>query len=352
MRKFISLATDPAFQPFHWSWPGTHQPMHATMILLVDLYERPSSREAPRSRAFIDKMFSMAGPDGGIVSGEDGVSVQRPLREGGREAWDMLRNLREKAWQKAGLDPDILWTEEDQIQVGIANPPDEIEKHLRAYREDRIYEGDTAIGSGSDAGKPKPTTMEIFSARMKEEQEAVAATLSNPPTMTGPQLGTRTKVAPENRPPTVTSAPRISQPVFATPPAPVSANGLQQSYASSVAPVNGSTYPVSTLPYANPYFNPPTVASYSYQPSENSATTSGDPTPKAINVAVPEPSPGQTPASQPQTNAQREAGSEHHFDWEQWDAVFGQYVPIDDLMDLDPEAHWQLGQDEYDDEVE
>ena len=31
MRKFVQLATDPAFQPFQWSWPGYHQPMHAAM---------------------------------------------------------------------------------------------------------------------------------------------------------------------------------------------------------------------------------------------------------------------------------------------------------------------------------
>ena len=109
MRKFISLATDPAFQPFQWSWPGNHQPMHAAMIMLVDMYERPNSVEAPRSRALIDKIFSLSGPDGGIVSGEDGVTVQRPLREGGREAWNMLRRLRDKAWQRAGLDPNVLW---------------------------------------------------------------------------------------------------------------------------------------------------------------------------------------------------------------------------------------------------
>lgn len=33
MEKFIQLATDPDFQPFQWSWPGNHQPMHATMYV-------------------------------------------------------------------------------------------------------------------------------------------------------------------------------------------------------------------------------------------------------------------------------------------------------------------------------
>lgn len=113
-----------------------HQPMHAAMIMLVDLYERPTSVEAPRSRAFIDQIFSMSGPDGGIVSGEDGVTVQRPLREGGREAWDLLRKLREKAWRKAGLDPEVLWTEASQINAGVAQPLTEIQQMAQSLRED------------------------------------------------------------------------------------------------------------------------------------------------------------------------------------------------------------------------
>jgi hypothetical protein len=114
--------------------------MHGTMIMLVDLYERPRSVEAPRSRAFIDQVFAMSGPDGGIVSGEDGVTVQRPLREGGREAWDLLRKLREKAWRKAGLDPNVLWTEETQIQAGVAQPLTEAERMAQSLREDLLHD--------------------------------------------------------------------------------------------------------------------------------------------------------------------------------------------------------------------
>ena len=181
MRKFISLATDPAFQPFHWSWPGMHQPMHATMILLVDLYERPKSVEAPRSRALIDKIFSMSSLDGGIVSGEDGVTVQRPLREGGREAWDMLRRLREKAWQKAGLDPDMLWTEEDQIKAGVAEPPTDFQKLERSMREDLITD---------------PVDM--------ENKETVAACQERIKQSGSPEDIDKGKVAKEDRPKTLT----------------------------------------------------------------------------------------------------------------------------------------------------
>jgi hypothetical protein len=89
--------------------------------MLIDLYERPVSPEAPRSRAFIDKIFSISGPDGGVVGGEDGITTQRPLKDGGREAWDMMRRLREKAWQRAGLNPEHFWTEQAQYQAGVVS---------------------------------------------------------------------------------------------------------------------------------------------------------------------------------------------------------------------------------------
>jgi hypothetical protein len=31
------------------------------------------------------------------------------------------------------------------------------------------------------------------------------------------------------------------------------------------------------------------------------------------------------------------------FDWDQWDAVFGHYVPVDDFMELDSGGTWSLG---------
>ncbi|KGO72665.1 Signal recognition particle, SRP19 subunit [Penicillium italicum] len=124
MEKFIRLATDPDFQPFQWGWPGNHQPMHAMMIILIDLYERPHSPEASVSRGFVDKILSLSGPDGGVVSGGDDIFTQRPLRNGGREAWGMIRRLRQKAWQKAGLNPQLPWTGQDwSTESDFANAP-------------------------------------------------------------------------------------------------------------------------------------------------------------------------------------------------------------------------------------
>lgn len=140
MRKFVSLASDPDLEPFRWSWPAMYGPMHAALIVLVDLYERPCSVEAPRSRELVDKMFSLATPQFGIVGGPNGVTAQRPLREGGIEAWDMLRGLRSAAWQRAGLDPTVLWSEDDQVEVGIATPLTDAQKIAQSLREDSIYE--------------------------------------------------------------------------------------------------------------------------------------------------------------------------------------------------------------------
>jgi hypothetical protein len=162
LRKFISLATEPDLEAFRWSWPMMYGPMHAALIVLVDVYERPHSVEAPRSRELIDQTFSLSAPDSGIVGGPNGVTVQRPLREGGVGAWDMLRGLRSAAWQKAGLDPTVLWTEADQLEIGIAAPLTHAQKIAQSLREDSIYDNERTETSGTAAAlsaKPpnKPT---------------------------------------------------------------------------------------------------------------------------------------------------------------------------------------------------
>jgi len=269
----------------------------------------------------------------------------------------LLRTLREKAWQRAGLDPDILWTEEDQIKVGAAKPPDEIERHLRAIREDSIYTPKAMPQSGSGpAGRdpPNPTIQETITHMMREEREALGLGKSDNSVGKEPaNLSGLAEEAPEEAPsqmgqsaahtavPQINGAQVYNPPVFLAPPAPSISNGVTPSYTSSVTPVTSVTNPVSTFPTANTYFNPPTTASYSYQPSENSFTASNDPTPRPGTAAMPEINSSQTPSSQSQQGGQPEP--EHHFDWEQWDAVFGQYVPLDDFMDLDEHSHWSLG---------
>ncbi|KAJ5100071.1 hypothetical protein N7532_007072, partial [Penicillium argentinense] len=274
MDKFIQLATDPDFQPFQWSWPGNHQPMHATMIMLIDLYERPYSPEASRSRAFIDRILALSGPDGGVVGGEDGVSTQRPLKDGGREAWDMIRRLRQKAWQKAGLNPQMLWTEQDQIQAGISSPAPE-PNSMRGP----VY---------PDASSPSASTM-----------------AQRPPPPPDHQLTdfnrtfynmTRTHIPPTSA---VSSASLRPSPLrYSYQPPPPNQTG------ATAATTRYNNTPAAVMPTAS-------VASQSI-----SATS-----PEAMNMP--------TPPSMVDPNL--------NFDWDQWDAVFGQHLPVsDELMELDP----------------
>lgn len=102
LRKFIHLSRTPLFQPYQWFCPGTYQPLHATMILLLDLHERPFMPEAAKSRSFIDQVFAVFGEHGNYNTGE-GEGGNRPLMEGGLEAWRMLWRLRKKAYEKAGV---------------------------------------------------------------------------------------------------------------------------------------------------------------------------------------------------------------------------------------------------------
>jgi hypothetical protein len=96
--------------------------MHSIMILLVDLYEWPYSEESSLSRAYIDELFTILDPEIGGIRNEDRKAAQLPFCEGGRKAWNLFRQLREKAWQKAGCDPNILWTGALLEQVSTVGP--------------------------------------------------------------------------------------------------------------------------------------------------------------------------------------------------------------------------------------
>ncbi|KAL2432878.1 hypothetical protein ABEF95_004408 [Exophiala dermatitidis] len=160
MRKFISLATDPDLQPFRWTWPAMHGPLHPVMIALVDLYERPNSVEAPRSRELVDSIFALAVPESGIVGGPNGVTAQRPMREAGPEIWDMLRGLRSAAWQRARLDPMFLWTVDDQIAVDVATPLSDAQRIAQNLREDAVdeYTRTSTHSQAPEEGNPVPET--------------------------------------------------------------------------------------------------------------------------------------------------------------------------------------------------
>ncbi|KGO40642.1 Signal recognition particle, SRP19 subunit [Penicillium expansum] len=303
MEKFIQLATDPDFQPFHWSWPG---------IMLIDLYERPYSPEASRSRAFIDSILALSGPDGGVVGGEDGVSTQRPLKDGGREAWDMIRRLRQKAWQKAGLNPRMLWTEEDQIQAGVASSVD--------TRED----SDSPCSGPSQPESPASESPGHSSTHNPQSSDFIKTfynltrshTFSNPVPPDANPSPLRYQYQPQDK-----SLPPVSHSQFQPTPAD-----------NPIPPRIGSSSPKIDSLFGAP---PPAQSSASTPPAphiehSNPSIAAADGmsfmnpvSPNVLPLGVP------TPPSLVDPNL--------NFDWDQWDAVFGQHLPVaDDLMELDP----------------
>ncbi|KGO48919.1 Signal recognition particle, SRP19 subunit [Penicillium expansum] len=302
MEKFIQLATDPDFQPFHWSWPG---------IMLIDLYERPYSPEAPRSRAFIDSILALSGPDGGVVGGEDGVSTQRPLKDGGREAWDMIRRLRQKAWQKAGLNPRMLWTEQDQIQAGVASSVDS--------------RGDSAspcsdpsqAGSPGSASPGHPSTHNQHNDFVKTFYNLTRShTFSNPVTPDTNRSPLRHQYQPQDKPLPLISHSQ-SHPTPADNPIPPRTGACLPNTDSLFGAPPPTQSPASTVPAPHVEHSDPSIAASDGMSFMNPVS------PNVLPIGVP------TPPSMVDPNL--------NFDWDQWDAVFGRHLPVaDDLMELDP----------------
>ncbi|KAJ5998118.1 hypothetical protein N7499_005503 [Penicillium canescens] len=321
MKKFIQLATDPDFQPFQWSWPGNHQPMHATMIMLIDLYERPHSPEASKSRALIDRILALSGPDGGVVGGEDGVSTQRPLKDGGREAWDMIRRLRQKAWQKAGLNPQMLWTEQDQIQAGVSSPAGDPHVDGPLYAS---HSGSPAVSRpasrAASAHDPKVNDFNktFYNITRSHNLSNLTSTSPRPSPLRYSQKPQDKPLPSFNTQYDPKSTPSSMPPPTAGPYIPSSSPELA-SFQDVSPPIQAQPPSASTIPLQQ-----------DQQPLSNLAPSHAIPF-MDTSPLNPMPLGDSTPPSMVDPNL--------NFDWDQWDAVFGQHLPVaDDLMELDPVA--------------
>lgn len=317
--------------------------------MLIDLFERPHSAEAPRSRAFIDQIFALSGPDGGIVHGEDGVSVQRPLREGGREAWDMLRRLRQKAWQKAGLDPDVLWTEKAQMSVGVVQDASSGEQMMRGLQDDVIHPSDPNPLIATDADTPRPRTLDAFHGLVKAAQADAEASHSVNGTGNGigaEQVGSE---APSKKPngsaDQIRPHPQTTNSADTKPtPQPHQAHTNTRPTPQSTPTPRKPSLPLADGVHAPPVSATPTPARKEPKPPSAAQFAPAVRVPQYsvphMNSPMPRKSSfGQVPASLDDVDSSQE------FDWDQWDAVFGQYVPVDDLMDLDAGETWRFGQE-------
>ena len=337
LRKLISLATDPSLESFRWNWPGPLQPMHAAMVLLVDVYERPHSDEAPRCRALIDHLFSLADPVNNITGGENGVSTQRPLHEGGSEAWDLLRDLRVSGWRKAGLDPNVLWTDHDQMTVGVAKPQTTDQKMMQSLREDLLEPGD-------------------------EEQQQ---TIGSYPGLRYALQAAQEEMKPVNPESTATPSGRHSRQLFKLPTqqampyplleseergCPGPSNDSDDTYTEAVEAEVFQATQVKQRPAAS---TTPAVENASYGPDADQRLgqlNAVDTVPlTAASTSETSHQPNEVSRDseivQDEDNAHHEDrmitdGVSEGFDWERWDAVFGQYSGFTDLMEMDTDM-WE-----------
>lgn len=126
LHRFLMLTQRDDFQPWHWCWPGQHQPLHSIMVLIQDLEECPSGPLARQTRRLVDLALTMTGQaedNGGIMSQENGDPDFRPLQDGGHEAWKFVRMARDKCWERAGLDPDVFTCPLDANEIYFGEPP-------------------------------------------------------------------------------------------------------------------------------------------------------------------------------------------------------------------------------------
>ena len=255
--------------------------------MLIDLYERPFDPEAPKSRAFIDKIFSLTGPDGGVVGDEDDdMAASRPLKDGGREAWDMIGRLRQKAWQKAGLDPQKLYT--DPVVTSMNCQVDRARGTPNAN-----YDASDPQALSQPA---KPEAAHLSLAFPGAATSTILLPKSTfPSEKTSPVVATGIKDSSSNTVHRNPSAATLST-VPIIPSGPLSTN---QQYPTSAAapPSTLSQRFVDIIPPIGP-----SLDDYTRMASTSSAPAIVDPS---------------------------------SFDWDQWDAVFGQHLPIPDEIRAD-----------------
>lgn len=127
LERFIGMVCNELFHPFHWCWPGIMQPLHHIVILFreMDRLHRgtPSatlSSEIATIRQTIDEALALSEAHGGLIPFTKGEFMHRPLTEGGREAWELIRDIHARMWRDLGLDPYVLPTRQEVAENAMA----------------------------------------------------------------------------------------------------------------------------------------------------------------------------------------------------------------------------------------
>lgn len=124
LHQFLKLAQNQDFQPWHWCWPGQHQPLHSILALIADLEQFPNDPLANETRKLVDLglLMSESSHKNGISSSDEGLVDYRPPGDEGFEAWDFIRRARDHVWEKAGFDPAVLRCPESAGEINFDSP--------------------------------------------------------------------------------------------------------------------------------------------------------------------------------------------------------------------------------------
>jgi hypothetical protein len=145
---FIDMCTTESYLPYHWLYPGAYQPLQPVAVLLIDLLRNPQSKESAKSRALVERTFSLLGPNGRVTNTSLSMSCwpdQRHVSTGAKQAWMRLEKLRLKVWQKLGLDHNVLWMRSINNTGGRMDgqgPPGPYSYSTTRYHPDMYNTGD------------------------------------------------------------------------------------------------------------------------------------------------------------------------------------------------------------------
>lgn len=139
--RFLRLTQNRQFEPYHWAWPGQHQPLFSILALIQHLEDYPDDPLAGETRRLIDLAILMATSqrvEGIVARDEAGTSYPRPLHEGGAETWGFIRTARDHVWTKLGLDPGVFRCPDDVRQIRFAGA--DFEDHTPTVHEELEFD--------------------------------------------------------------------------------------------------------------------------------------------------------------------------------------------------------------------
>lgn len=167
---FLEMTTNPSCRPFHWLYPGSYQPLQPCAVLLSDLSAHPHSSDKMLSMQLIDRVFSLLGPTGRLVS--PGSYQSLPSLTGAKQVWTVLEKLRAKVWHDLGYDHTLFWAENEKEGDDASAPRGSMDFWL------------TGNLSGHSA-EANDTSASSYPPPVPQNDEAIAASAGHSASYTG-----------------------------------------------------------------------------------------------------------------------------------------------------------------------